>query len=110
VPAALFNLAAENLIANALDKRAAVPTLQVRVALRVAPEGVTVEVCDDGKVIAPSLAVDLFRGPVPSETGMGIGLYQTARLLEHGGFALQLAVNEPGRVCFRLAPLVPRAR
>jgi signal transduction histidine kinase len=105
VPVALFNLAAENMIANALDKRAAAPTLQIRVTLRVAPTGVAVEVCDDGKAIAPSLAVDLFRGPVPSETGMGIGLYQTARLLEHGGFVLRLAANEPGRVCFRLAPM-----
>jgi signal transduction histidine kinase len=105
VPAALFNLAAENMIANALDKRAGVTTLQIRVTLSVKPTGVAVEVCDDGKVIPPALAVDLFRGPVPSETGMGIGLYQTARLLEHGGFELRLAANAPGRVCFRLAPM-----
>jgi signal transduction histidine kinase len=105
VPAALFNLATENMIANALDKRAGATTLHIRVTLSIAPTGVAVEVCDDGKVIAPALAVDLFRGPVPSETGMGIGLYQAARLLEHGGFALRLAANAPGRVCFRLAPM-----
>lgn len=106
VPAALFNLAIENLIANALDKRAAAPAarLNIQVTLRAAPEGVGVDVCDDGKPLAPMLVRDLFRGPVASETGMGIGLYQAERLLEPGGLGLSLAVNEPGRVCFRLAP------
>jgi hypothetical protein len=52
------------------------------------------------------LARDLFRGPVASETGLGIGLYQAERLLEQAGLTLSLAINEPGRVCFRLAPMV----
>lgn len=103
VPVALFNLAVENLIANAIDKRSGVPWLHVRVSLQVVAWSVNVSVCDDGKAIAPALAVDLFHGPVPSETGMGIGLYKTSRLLEHSGFELRLAVNEPGRVCFHLA-------
>lgn len=104
IPAALFNLAVENLIANALEKRAAAPWLVIRVTLRALPEGVGVDVCDDGKPLGPVLARDLFRGPVPSETGMGIGLYQAVRLLEPGGYTLSLAENQAGRVCFRLAP------
>jgi signal transduction histidine kinase len=104
VPAALFNLAVENLIANALDKRAASPGLIIRVTLRSASDGLGVDVCDDGKPLGAVLTRDLFRGPVPSETGMGIGLYQAARLLESSGLALSLVVNEPGEVRFRLAP------
>jgi signal transduction histidine kinase len=104
IPVALFNLAVENLIANALDKRAASPWLTIRVTLQSLPEGVGVDVRDDGKPLSPMLARDLFRGPVQSETGMGIGLYQAVRLLEPGGFTLSLIDNEAGCVCFRLAP------
>jgi signal transduction histidine kinase len=94
----------ENLIANALDKRAASPWLNIRVTLHVLADGIRIDVCDNGKPLAATLARDLFRGPVPSETGMGIGLYQAARLLEPGGLELSLVANEPGQVCFRLAP------
>ncbi|MBI5786351.1 MAG: HAMP domain-containing histidine kinase [Rhodocyclales bacterium] len=105
VPAALFNLAVENLIANALDKRAASPWLIIRVTLRVASDGISVDVCDDGKPLGAVLTRELFHGPVHSETGMGIGLYQAARLLEPAGLAVSLVANEPGEVCFRLAPI-----
>lgn len=105
VPAALFDHVLENLLANAIDKRAAQPVLQIEVSLQPTA-GIAVEVCDDGTAIPPGLSRELFHGPVPSETGMGVGLYQTARLLEHSGYALSLASNRPGRVCFRLAPTV----
>jgi hypothetical protein len=48
------------------------------------------------------------RGPVPSETGFGIGLYQTSRLAEISGFSLQLRENDQGRVCFSLRGEVRR--
>jgi hypothetical protein len=48
------------------------------------------------------------RGPVPSESGFGIGLYQTSRLAEISGFSLQLRENDPGRVCFSLRGEVRR--
>jgi signal transduction histidine kinase len=106
VPVALFNLAIENLIANALDKRAGLFALHIAVTLRGVAGGVSVDVVDDGNAVPRHLAVALFHGPVPSETGMGIGLYQAARLLENSGYEMRLAVNEPGRVLFRLAPPV----
>jgi hypothetical protein len=104
IPAALYNFAVENLLANTFDKRATETRLKVRVTLRVAADGVGIDVCDDGQPLAPALLRNLFRGPVPSETGMGIGLYQAARNLKSGGLSLTLMANEPGRVCFRLAP------
>jgi len=42
------------------------------------------------------------RGPVPSEAGFGVGLYQASRLAEISGFSLQLRENNPGKVCFSL--------
>jgi hypothetical protein len=45
---------------------------------------------------------------VPSDTGFGIGLYQTSRLAEISGYSLQLTANEPGAVCFSLLGEVRR--
>jgi hypothetical protein len=50
----------------------------------------------------------LLRGPVPSDTGYGIGLYQVARQAEMSGFSFRLAGNEPGQVCFELRGEVRR--
>jgi len=50
----------------------------------------------------------LLRGPVPSEAGFGVGLYQASRLAEISGFSLQLRENNPGRVCFSLRGEVRR--
>jgi signal transduction histidine kinase len=104
IPEALYTRAIENLIANALDKRAASRQLAIRVTLKFVAGAVCVDVCDDGQSLAPALVRDLFQGPVPSENGLGIGLYQVARALESTGLELTLASNETGRVCFRLAP------
>ena len=104
VPAALFNHVVENLVGNALDKRGAHPALRIDVTLAVDDRGVAVKVSDDGTPLPPALAASLFMAPVASETGMGIGLYQAARLLEGSGYALTLVANQPGRVGFTLAP------
>lgn len=104
VPAVPLNHAMENLLANALEKRAASPRLGIEVNLRTEGDSFAVDVIDDGIPLAPALAADLFKGPVPSETGLGIGLYQAARLLERSGFTLVLADNREGCVRFRLKP------
>ena len=59
-------------------------------------------VCDSGAAIAPDVASALFRAPVRSESGLGIGLYQAARRAESSGYALSLAENRDGEVCFTL--------
>jgi hypothetical protein len=41
---------------------------------------------------------------VRSANGLGIGLYQAARLAEKYGYALTLAENRDGMVYFALAP------
>jgi len=102
VPAALFNHVAENLLANALRKRSGSPSLAIEVSLRVG-DGVVLEVTDDGRPIPASLAPELLRAPVRSDQGMGVGLYQAARLARQGGYELALVINEPGQVRFRLS-------
>lgn len=107
LPKELFDGAAENLLQNALDKRKVDPGLQVTAAF-AARDTVVLEVCDSGRPVSPEVLHGLLRGPVPSETGYGIGLYQVARQAEMSGFSLRLAANEPGRVCFELSGTVRR--
>lgn len=105
LPANLFSNSVDNLVQNALDKRQSQPGLAIAVSMTVQPAGLVLEVCDDGTPVAPRLAGRLGVAPVNSENGLGIGLYQVARLSSAAGYRLQLAENEPGRVCFRLSPV-----
>jgi signal transduction histidine kinase len=98
VPRALFDSVADNLLQNALAKRAAQPGVRVSAAL----EGGGLRVCDSGRAVPAELAASLLRAPVQSEGGLGIGLYQAARQAEAAGYALRLESNRDGEVCFAL--------
>ncbi len=57
-----------------------------------------------------SLAAELLRGPVPSDSGLAIGLYHVARHAEACGYAPALAHNTDGKVSFVLSgPVTPAA-
>jgi C4-dicarboxylate-specific signal transduction histidine kinase len=90
---------ADNLLANALAKRRPGDAPQVEVALGAGP---LLRVTDRGEALPPALLERLFLGPVPSDRGLGVGLYQAAQLAGAAGWRLQLAGNEPGRVVFEL--------
>ncbi len=110
IPRDLFDEAADNLINNALQKRKRQGELKIEVALVIGPQ-MRLQVSDDGCSIEPNLVQDLFRGPVQSERGHGMGLFQLHRLAARDGFDLTLAVNQPGAVMFALtgAPLIQPA-
>ena len=74
--------------------------LAVRVTL--AADASSLRVCDNGGAVSSEVVDDLFRAPVSSENGLGIGLYHAARQAESYGYRLHLAHNEDGRVCFEL--------
>jgi signal transduction histidine kinase len=98
IPRALFDSVADNLLQNALAKRAAQPGVQVRAALA----GGGFSVCDSGRAVPEAIAASLLRAPVQSESGLGIGLYQAARQAAAAGYALRLEANRDGEVCFAL--------
>jgi C4-dicarboxylate-specific signal transduction histidine kinase len=56
--------------------------------------------CDSGAAIANSVADQLFSALLASQTGLGIGIYQSARQAGQLGYQLALAAKEPGTVCF----------
>src|SRR5476649_797313 len=101
LPRGLFDSAADNLIQNALGKR----RLQGKFAISVSfacGDSARFEVCDAGRAIPAATARELLRGPVSSDSGLGIGLYQVARHAEVSGFSLVLAHNADGEVAFVL--------
>ncbi len=105
LPGSLFSSAAENLLQNALEKRGTTPGVQVHVRLDVVGGRPLLSVTDDGDAVPQHLAAQLGRGPVASENGLGIGLYQVARYAELMGYRLRLADNRPGDVRFALEPM-----
>jgi signal transduction histidine kinase len=101
LPRSLFDSVADNLIRNALAKRAGDEGLRVRVALECG-ERVALRVCDSGEALPAEIAASVLRAPVSSRGGLGIGLYQAARQAEASGYRLALESNRNGEVCFAL--------
>jgi signal transduction histidine kinase len=109
LPKELFDSAGDNLLQNALRKRKLDESVKIS-ANFICSDTIEFSVCDSGSPVAEEVLKGLLRGPVPSETGFGIGLYQTSRLAEISGYSLQLRDNEAGRVCFSLRGEVRRGR
>lgn len=104
VPGDLFDSVADNLLQNALAKRRRGETVAVRATLRHGGGGGAFSIADVGEAIPESLARELFRAPVASDDGLGVGLYQSARHAAELGYVLELSSNVVGEVCFTLRP------
>ena len=102
IPQALFDSAAGNLLQNALHKRTGDPGIAIHASLSFAEGALEFSVADTGAPLAPELVARLFKAPVASPHGLGIGLYQTARQARSLGFTLAITENRLGRVRFVL--------
>ncbi len=101
LPRSLFDSVADNLIRNALAKRAVDGPTRVQASLEQRAH-LALRVRDTGSAVPAELAKDLLRAPVASREGLGIGLYQAARQADAAGYALVLESNRNGNVCFAL--------
>lgn len=106
LPGELFDSVAENLLQNALAKAQQQPGIRISVLFQPTGDG-RLTICDTGTAIPKSVAARLFAAPVPSQTGLGIGLYQAAKQAQQLGCKLTLVSNSDGRVCFELARAAP---
>ncbi len=102
LPGEFFDSVAENLLQNALAKAQQQPGLHISVSFQSTGGG-RLEICDTGAAMPQPVASRLFTVPVPSQTGLGVGLYQAAKQAEQLGYTLGLKSNRDGRVCFELA-------
>ncbi|MBI5901125.1 MAG: sensor histidine kinase [Rhodocyclales bacterium] len=107
LPMEVYSGVLDNLVRNAAEKHLREPGLKLVLRLGQSPDGFELTATDDGSAIAVAIAAALFIGPVSSESGYGIGLYQAARHAETAGYCLELAENRDGCVSFRLATRPP---
>jgi sensor histidine kinase regulating citrate/malate metabolism len=101
VPSELFDSVAENLLQNAIAKAQQHANTKITVTFDT-DRGGCLTICDSGDAMPTQVANKLFSVPVPSRTGLGIGLYQAARQAEQAGYSLALVSNESGNVSFEL--------
>ena len=104
VPLDLFDSVAENLLENARSKRLSEPSIHINVQVEAVNGAAHLRVSDDGSCIDTDTARNLFRSPVRSRNGLGIGLYQAARQARQWGYELTLTANKPNDVAFDLKP------
>lgn len=107
LPSLLFDSVVENLLQNSIEKRRLQPDLRIKVVLTTKDE-VSLYVMDDGKPVDPEISAKLLKMPVPSASGLGIGLFQAARLATQQGYTLALKKNVEGEVRFGLMPNLQR--
>jgi signal transduction histidine kinase len=105
VPRLLADSIADNLIQNALTKRRSDAAVRIRVSLECG-ESFGFRVCDSGRAVPPDLETLLFRAPVRSDSGLGIGLFQAASQAKATGYVLSLTCNRDGEVCFALSAAI----
>ena len=103
VPVELLDSVVENMIENLREKNRVDGNLQVKVSLLCNTDEFRLSIADNGKKIPNDLVKDLLREPVKSNSGLGVGLYQVARLAEISGFEFKLQKNIDGNVCFVLS-------
>ena len=104
VPANLFDAFLDNCLDNARGKGSSAARIKASLTVSKGRAELTFE--NDGDPVPTAVARSLFREPIAdaSKEGLGIGLYQVARLAAPAGYVIELAHNEPGRVVFRLHP------
>lgn len=103
LPAELFDSVADNLLQNTLEKKRVNPDMNITATFHATIENqITLEILDDGPGIPVEIASKMFQAVLPSNAGLGIGLYHAARQARLAGYVLSLEGNRNGEVRFRL--------
>jgi signal transduction histidine kinase len=102
IPAALFDSFIENALDNARGKAAREPGISIAIHFACEAGHCELRVCDTGSPVPAHLTQRLFAEPIERGNGLGIGLFNTARLARQGGYAVALTSNRDGEVCFSL--------
>jgi signal transduction histidine kinase len=103
IPGALLDSFIENALENARSKREREPGLAISISFICDTTRVELTVCDSGSAVPEPMVRHLFREPIERGTGLGIGLFHTARLALQAGYRLELSSNRDREVCFKLA-------
>lgn len=110
IPADLFDSVVDNLLENIRNKVETGAGISITISLFAEPTNVVLTVCDSGHRVPDDKVRQILNEPVQSVNGLGIGLYQAARLAESLGYVMMLKDNYDGRVCFELATADPSSQ
>ena len=102
VPREVFDTVVENLIENARYKQSLNRNVEIGTRISGSNGQVQLDVVDTGDAMPAEKARQLFSGAVDSAQGLGVGLYQAARMAARYDYELALVDNVPGRVRFTL--------
>lgn len=102
IPSEVFDSIIENLLENARTKRITETELLISVKLVNNAQVLQLSVCDSGSAIDKKLVELLFKEPLDSEDGFGIGLYQCYQQAQYHDLTLVLTHNTNQQVCFSL--------
>ena len=102
IPRDVFDTVTENLLDNARYKQTIDRDVKIEARLSATNDGVQLEVIDSGEAMPADKASQLFRGVVDSAQGLGVGLYQAARVAAAYDYELALLDNQSGQVRFGL--------
>ncbi len=102
IPVELFDSVVDNLLENYHAKEQVHTGITATVSATSTEEYLELEICDTGPPIPEDIAKRLFKEPLKSSAGLGIGLLQAHDLAEQLGYHLELKHNEEGNVCFVL--------
>lgn len=110
IPADLFDSIVDNLLENIRNKVASEAGIKIIISLFCDDQKVILAICDDGSRIPEEKVKQILKEPLQSDNGLGIGLYQAARLAESLGYNFTLKHNLDGKVCFELDKQTPTAQ
>jgi K+-sensing histidine kinase KdpD len=106
IPYESFDSILENLLQNAREKRIEEPGTAISVVLESKQlsdtDKIRISVTDSGSAIPDEISKQLFHDALQSESGFGIGLYQSHQQAARMGYRLALKENRSGNVCFVL--------
>ena len=70
-------------------------------------DSINLRVIDSGMPVSDQAKAQLFNEVIFSESGFGIGLYQSSQVAKRAGYKLLLESNNEGNVCFCLSGKPP---
>lgn len=102
IPTSMFDSVLDNLLENAYYKQQLDNNIKISIRINSNEHEISVHFADTGKAIQQEIANKLLHEVIHSETGHGIGLYQTAKQAAKYDYGLNLISNVDGWVEFVL--------
>jgi signal transduction histidine kinase len=103
IPGDFFDSVIDNLLENIRNKTQLDDKISTTISLYADEQDIILTISDTGMPVPEDKAKTISNEILPSDNGLGIGLYQVARQAESLGYLFTLKHNTDGNVCFELS-------